>query len=200
MEYIPKPVKKTLKPNEHLEYIPSIREPQINDYNFLNTCVTDKDADIEKKVPKEKQTFVITLDGIVRRQDHSKFTEKVQVIENEPKVKDVNENKKRKSPSPIIFGANTPIKTKSVQEKLAVILPSSSIKTKEKCKYWPACRQGDKCDFVHPSTACKLFPQCKFGEKCLYIHPMCKFETSCTRKECPYSHVSRSFSNSELRK
>ena len=35
------------------------------------------------------------------------------------------------------------------------------------------------------------FPRCKFGDKCLYIHPPCKFDSSCTRPDCSFSHVSK---------
>lgn len=111
------------------------------------------------------QKFIITLDGV--------------------------ENRNRK-PSPIIFDkAPVSVKRKiNVPDHLPLVRPSPTIKNKEKCKYWPLCRQGEKCEFVHPTTQCKMFPQCKFGDKCLYIHPNCKFESSCTRKDCPYSHAS----------
>lgn len=60
---------------------------------------------------------------------------------------------------------------------------------KEKCKYYPACGKGENCEFVHPTTACKAFPNCKFGEQCLYIHPKCKFDLTCTRLGCNFSHT-----------
>ncbi|CAL4060203.1 unnamed protein product, partial [Meganyctiphanes norvegica] len=34
------------------------------------------------------------------------------------------------------------------------------------------------------------FPKCTFGEKCLFIHPNCKYDASCTRKDCPFTHAS----------
>lgn len=113
---------------------------------------------------ENKQKFIITLDGI--------------------------ENKPIRKPSPIVFGkTEVTIKKKvNVPDYLPQIKPSLAIKNKERCRYWPACKQGEKCEFVHPSVQCKMFPQCKYGDKCLYIHPNCKFENSCTRKDCPYSH------------
>lgn len=63
-------------------------------------------------------------------------------------------------------------------------------KINERCKYWPACRSGDKCIYLHPTVPCKSFPNCKFGDKCLYIHPNCKFDASCTRRDCPFTHAS----------
>lgn len=108
------------------------------------------------------QKFIITLDGV--------------------------ENKPVRKPSPIIFDKADVTNKKKIPDYLPQVKPSLVIKNKERCRYWPGCKQGEKCEFVHPSVQCKMFPQCKFGEKCLYIHPSCKFESSCTRKDCPYSH------------
>ncbi|KAJ1528891.1 hypothetical protein ONE63_007260 [Megalurothrips usitatus] len=58
----------------------------------------------------------------------------------------------------------------------------------ERCKFWPSCKNGDKCEFHHPSVPCKLFPNCKFSDRCLYIHPNCRYNTGCTRTDCPYTH------------
>ncbi|KFB51947.1 AGAP004265-PA-like protein [Anopheles sinensis] len=60
---------------------------------------------------------------------------------------------------------------------------------KERCKYFPNCRQGDACEFLHPSTPCKAFPNCKFGDKCLYLHPMCKYDLTCHRLDCTFMHT-----------
>lgn len=129
-----------------------------------------------------QQKFIITLDGI----DKTKFKNVLQPDPQELKTV----SKSKRTPSPIIFNkVNTAIKTKSsIPDRLPVVHPSSGIKNKERCKYWPSCRQGEKCEFIHPTTSCKMFPQCKFGDKCVYIHPSCKFESSCTRRDCPYSH------------
>uniref|UniRef100_A0A182JUK8 Zinc finger CCCH domain-containing protein 14 n=1 Tax=Anopheles christyi TaxID=43041 RepID=A0A182JUK8_9DIPT len=59
---------------------------------------------------------------------------------------------------------------------------------KERCKYFPNCRQGDACEFLHPTTPCKAFPSCKFGDKCLYLHPMCKYDQTCHRLDCNFMH------------
>lgn len=119
----------------------------------------------EQNEPAATQKFIITLDGV--------------------------ENKLKKPPSPIRYDKHSVSwkKTVNVPDHLPAVRPSPTIKNKERCKYWPSCRHGEKCEFVHPSTPCKMFPQCKFGDKCLYIHPSCKFESSCTRKDCPYSHT-----------
>ncbi|XP_053693743.1 zinc finger CCCH domain-containing protein 14 [Sabethes cyaneus] len=60
---------------------------------------------------------------------------------------------------------------------------------KDRCKYFPLCRQGDSCEFLHPSTMCKAFPACKFGDKCLYLHPFCKFDKTCNRLDCTFMHT-----------
>lgn len=97
----------------------------------------------------------------------------------------------RKSPSPIIFDKIPTIMSSktNIPDKLPIVHAPLSVKNKERCKYWPNCRQGDKCEFVHPSSPCEMFPHCKFGEKCLYLHPNCKFGSSCTKRDCPYSHA-----------
>ncbi|KAJ7345090.1 hypothetical protein JRQ81_001040 [Phrynocephalus forsythii] len=64
-------------------------------------------------------------------------------------------------------------------------------KVPERCKYWPACKNGDECAFHHPTQPCKIFPNCKFADKCLFIHPNCKYDAKCTKPDCPYTHASR---------
>ncbi|XP_074653574.1 zinc finger CCCH domain-containing protein 14-like isoform X3 [Tubulanus polymorphus] len=59
----------------------------------------------------------------------------------------------------------------------------------ERCRFWPACKNSETCQYVHPSIHCKAFPFCKFGDKCLYIHPNCKFDAFCTNVKCPYTHA-----------
>ncbi|NXA37064.1 ZC3HE protein, partial [Eudromia elegans] len=69
------------------------------------------------------------------------------------------------------------------------VLPKE--KVLERCKYWPACKNGDECVYHHPTLPCKVFPNCKFADKCLFIHPNCKYDAKCTKPECPYTHASR---------
>ncbi|XP_022432040.1 zinc finger CCCH domain-containing protein 14 isoform X2 [Delphinapterus leucas] len=61
----------------------------------------------------------------------------------------------------------------------------------ERCKYWPACKNGEECAYHHPVSPCKAFPNCKFAEKCLFVHPNCKYDAKCTKPECPFTHMSR---------
>uniref|UniRef100_A0A914VRV4 Zinc finger CCCH domain-containing protein 14 n=1 Tax=Plectus sambesii TaxID=2011161 RepID=A0A914VRV4_9BILA len=69
--------------------------------------------------------------------------------------------------------------------------PQAADKVLERCKFWPACRQGDSCTYLHPIKHCLTFPKCTFGDKCLYIHPNCKFDQACTRPNCPYTHAGK---------
>lgn len=64
-------------------------------------------------------------------------------------------------------------------------------KVLERCRFWPACKSGDECTYHHPTTQCKTFPSCLFGDKCLFIHPNCKYDSKCSKPDCPYTHVSR---------
>ncbi|XP_023608294.1 zinc finger CCCH domain-containing protein 14 isoform X12 [Myotis lucifugus] len=61
----------------------------------------------------------------------------------------------------------------------------------ERCKYWPACKNGDECAYHHPISPCKAFPNCKFAEKCLFVHPNCKYDAKCTKPDCPFTHMNR---------
>ncbi|XP_068822249.1 zinc finger CCCH domain-containing protein 14 isoform X2 [Capricornis sumatraensis] len=61
----------------------------------------------------------------------------------------------------------------------------------ERCKYWPACKNGDECAYHHPVSPCKAFPNCKFAEKCLFVHPNCKYDAKCAKPDCPFTHTSR---------
>ncbi|KAK6042524.1 hypothetical protein COOONC_19970, partial [Cooperia oncophora] len=61
-------------------------------------------------------------------------------------------------------------------------------KIPERCRYWPACRQGENCSYTHPTKQCINFPHCSFGSRCLYIHPPCRFDRKCVNPNCPYTH------------
>lgn len=42
-------------------------------------------------------------------------------------------------------------------EEMAVLQKAE--KVPERCKYWPACKNGDECAFHHPTLPCKLVPK-----------------------------------------
>ena len=58
----------------------------------------------------------------------------------------------------------------------------------ERCKFWPACKLGDQCVYVHPVKPCSKFPNCSFGDSCLFIHPACKYGSSCMNPSCNFAH------------
>ncbi|KAN0033559.1 hypothetical protein ACTFIV_000020 [Dictyostelium citrinum] len=64
---------------------------------------------------------------------------------------------------------------------------------KERCSYWPLCRNAEDCIYYHPTTQCLLFPNCTYGDKCLYIHPSipCKYGVNCKNVDCVYNHPQR---------
>ncbi|RCH92682.1 hypothetical protein CU098_008943 [Rhizopus stolonifer] len=75
---------------------------------------------------------------------------------------------------------------------------------KERCKYWPTCKNGKECPYFHPSKVCRDFPNCpKKANECMFIHPEtsqpplpvmtklpipCKFFPYCNNPVCPYMH------------
>ncbi|XP_065286282.1 zinc finger CCCH domain-containing protein 14 isoform X1 [Dermacentor albipictus] len=78
-----------------------------------------------------------------------------------------------------------------VEEEEAMAVDNGAPQILEKCRYWPACKNGDRCPFHHPSVPCKAFPNCKYRDKCLFIHPNCKYDAFCKRKDCLFTHASR---------
>ncbi|NP_001153579.1 zinc finger CCCH domain-containing protein 14 isoform c [Mus musculus] len=80
---------------------------------------------------------------------------------------------------------------KSQAEMTDLSVAQKPEKLLERCKYWPACKNGDECVYHHPISPCKAFPNCKFAEKCLFVHPNCKYDTKCTKADCPFTHMSR---------
>ncbi|KAJ9579540.1 hypothetical protein L9F63_004799, partial [Diploptera punctata] len=171
----------------------------------------------------ESPQFVVTLDGLdpmifnARKKQKAATTiivsspnPEVQYEEKEKESNEVAEQpKEKRSTSPILF-------VKPASPDTSGTVSDNLKKVNERCKYWPACRSGDKCDYVHPTVPCNInnyctlvcfffiiylnvfsfilfhrsFPNCKFGDKCLYIHPNCKFDASCTRRDCPFTHAS----------
>ncbi|XP_044254291.1 zinc finger CCCH domain-containing protein 14 [Tribolium madens] len=175
------------KRDETEEYIPTpIKRVQESTAKYIPSSKTDDSDDSSVENDKIKQQFIVTLDGI----EKTKYKE---LISEEPKSSIKSRLDKKKSPSPIVFDkVESTIKGKpNIPDKLPLVHASPAVKNKERCKYWPSCRQGEKCEFVHPSTTCEKFPHCKFGDKCLFLHPTCKFGSSCTRRGCVYSHAAK---------
>ncbi|VDN54182.1 unnamed protein product [Dracunculus medinensis] len=89
-------------------------------------------------------------------------------------------------------------------------------KLMERCKFWPKCRLGDSCLYIHPCRPCRLnssvdnLPEsssivsantslnalipCKYGgnctnAQCIYKHPKaCRFGIYCTSSNCYFRH------------
>lgn len=186
LEYVPKPIKEQ-HGTVNIQYKPSpLKQLSV-------TSETSSDADLPTlSKPLDinfKQQFIVTLDGV----DEQQFSQP----KNDSSKEDVP-----KRISPIIFNKmenkNGPsIKDRSKIPDQLPLVTVPGLKSRERCKFWPNCKAGDNCEFHHPVITpsapdgnCKMFPNCKFGDKCLYVHPTCKFENSCTRRDCAYSHKS----------
>ena len=61
---------------------------------------------------------------------------------------------------------------------------------RKKCSFWPNCKSGDACPFVHPTQPCKYFPNCTHAAECLFLHPSlpCRFQDRCMNETCNYQH------------
>ncbi|KAH1019818.1 hypothetical protein HUJ04_009580 [Dendroctonus ponderosae] len=180
------------------EYIPkSVKNAERDVPSYIPSSKSSSETEFMGNEPKEdstvKQQFIITLDGI----------EKFDFLAKKTPVKSRLDTQ---APSPIVFGktAKIGLMNRSIPDELPVVRTSFLVKNKERCRYWPACRQGDKCEFVHPCEPCQTFPHCKFRDSCLFLHPKCKFSAGCTKRECPYEHGSfkasqnAKFSNTSL--
>ncbi|CAL8095934.1 unnamed protein product [Calicophoron daubneyi] len=58
----------------------------------------------------------------------------------------------------------------------------------ERCRYWPNCRNGSNCSYIHPHEPCPTFPRCRLGSSCTFIHPPCRYGAFCTRPDCAFAH------------
>ena len=38
---------------------------------------------------------------------------------------------------------------------------------------------------------CRTFPKCPYADRCIYIHPNCKYDQTCSRLNCPYTHAGK---------
>nr|XP_055042883.1 zinc finger CCCH domain-containing protein 14 isoform X2 [Misgurnus anguillicaudatus] len=139
--------------------------------------------------------FIVTLDGVpsplASRSDQEMETE-----EEFSATSDLRENNKPKPAVHLRLGTEL-LKADADDGEMDDVEdmdvdPNQTKRQKmsERCKFWPACKSGDKCLYHHPVTQCKMFPSCKFGDKCLFIHPNCKFDAKCTKVDCPFTHVS----------
>lgn len=165
--------------------------PNALDLNYDEELLEEEiDKNAEEKTTLNHQ-FIVTLDGLKDKNFIKKVEENKDILDL-TLTDDVQLQKR--APSPIIFDKPEAAKKPEnfvlpIPDKLSKMpLPVLNSKSKERCKYWPNCRLKDMCEFSHPNASCKMFPICKFGDRCLYIHPKCKFYSSCTRKDCPYSH------------
>ncbi|XP_077511546.1 nuclear polyadenosine RNA-binding 2 [Amblyomma americanum] len=157
--------------------------------------------------PQQWPRFVVTLDGVdpasfqggghrevlATTTDLDELPEEEeedgveqQLVPQRPSVKS-----RLRMPPPQVVDAEL-MEVGMVEEEEAMAVDGGTApRLLEKCRYWPACKNGDRCPFHHPSVPCKAFPNCKFRDKCLFIHPNCKYDAFCKRKDCVFTHASR---------
>ncbi|XP_076034592.1 nuclear polyadenosine RNA-binding 2 isoform X2 [Oratosquilla oratoria] len=140
---------------------------------------------------EERTRFIVTLEGVERMappREHMDLRARLgpRPQETMEEVEDIIEEVEEWEEEEITSVAPKP----RVKSTVTQAAPNSDGKVLERCRFWPACRDGDACPFQHPTTPCKAFPNCLFGERCLYIHPNCRYDASCTRRDCPFTHAS----------
>ncbi|XP_052769827.1 zinc finger CCCH domain-containing protein 14-like isoform X3 [Mya arenaria] len=145
--------------------------------------------------------FIVTLDGVNPASYTAIPEAKVQPVQSvKPVQKTPVEAPKPEVPEPAAIKQLQPpkirpfnISLKDTDDEEEMEEETSPVSAEpaqvlERCRFWPACANGNSCVYIHPSIPCKTFPYCKFGDKCIYIHPNCRFDASCTRHDCPYTH------------
>ncbi|XP_014778633.1 zinc finger CCCH domain-containing protein 14 isoform X2 [Octopus bimaculoides] len=136
-----------------------------------------------KKETEDKTQFIVTLDGYDAPKMNS--TSSFQSPTDQNETTNSSMQYQMTQIKPLAFNISD---TTDEDEELDETKSSALKTTTEKCKFWPSCQNGTHCKYYHPSSPCSKFPKCKFGQNCLYIHPKCKFDTKCSRTDCPFSH------------
>eukprot|EP00800_Vazella_pourtalesii_P000752 TRINITY_DN10659_c0_g1_i1.p1 TRINITY_DN10659_c0_g1~~TRINITY_DN10659_c0_g1_i1.p1 ORF type:complete len:340 (-),score=72.73 TRINITY_DN10659_c0_g1_i1:171-1190(-) len=161
------------------------------------TVIETKRRVLPIKIPT-KPKFIVTLDGAQPyRQVLSANSNSEDKLTSKTDIKQRLGIKASELPDEINTPLYTPPDISPLSEtlKLANLKPNIASSTPkpiepvaDRCKFWPNCKLGDKCEFHHPSLPCKSFPYCKFNQKCYFIHPDCKFDPYCTKADCPFLH------------
>ncbi|XP_037073269.1 zinc finger CCCH domain-containing protein 14-like, partial [Pollicipes pollicipes] len=182
---------------EPAEYKPTAI-PTVDDISAIVHAVADRIKNPPPTVRASSPTFVVTMTGLgasrfARSLSVDEATDGVaqdELVEEEEEEEELEEadlrqqlleDRARKSAHPVIAPPPEPEPEPEPE-------PPPAQKPPARCRFWPSCRLGAECLYHHPSVPCKTFPACKFGDTCLYIHPRCKFDGSCWRADCRYSH------------
>nr|XP_055159723.1 zinc finger CCCH domain-containing protein 14 isoform X2 [Nyctereutes procyonoides] len=137
--------------------------------------------------------FIVTLDGVPSPPGYMSDQEEDMCFEG---MKPVNQTAaSNKGLRGLLHPQQLQLMSRQLDDPNAEMSELSVVQKPEKllerCKYWPACKNGDECAYHHPVSPCKAFPNCKFAEKCLFVHPNCKYDAKCTKPDCPFTHMSR---------
>ncbi|XP_073494332.1 zinc finger CCCH domain-containing protein 14 isoform X3 [Phyllobates terribilis] len=148
--------------------------------------IQPRESAVPEKPPSPK--FIVTLEGVPSPPGY--------ISDQEAEEEPMNCTEQGEADYPEVYNALS-----RTEPSFPILQDPSSIdessdvppkaKIAERCKYWPACKNAERCTYHHPTTPCKAFPKCRFAEKCFFIHPNCKFDARCTKPDCPYTHASR---------
>ena len=65
----------------------------------------------------------------------------------------------------------------------------------ERCKFWPQCKNGDRCSFHHPTTPCKCVFMCERSSPVLNWHMHIRMLCMCTSISKHFFKNSKRFTN-----
>ncbi|RWS10484.1 zinc finger CCCH domain-containing protein 14-like isoform X4 [Dinothrombium tinctorium] len=190
-EYSPTPIIKrardySLDPNDLRHYLKSNRmqEVQMNfpeKKDIINVKAEVTMEDIENQQQTNSPKFIVTLDGVPNN-----FASDNRIVNvDEDNVMDSELMLDAEIDEEFVEDDSIVANKDEKSDQTAL----STNKLKERCKYWPSCKNGDKCLYHHPNSPCKLFPNCRFGDKCSFIHPNCKYDALCAKPDCPFTHT-----------
>lgn len=185
---------------DELPSLPAPKSITVSNYAHNNTG----------KTSGERTRFIVTLEGVDQADYRSnervdlrsrlgpipsrQLVEPDNMEEVEEYIEEVEEWEEEEMEDEMLCNSDAVTGGTTLQSRLKVPAPVTTAPlpaTKlERCRYWPSCSQGESCVYHHPTKHCNKGPACTFGDKCLFIHPNCKFDGSCTRKDCPFTHAS----------
>ncbi|KAL4462227.1 hypothetical protein ABPG72_017165 [Tetrahymena utriculariae] len=148
-----------------------------------------KASTIHDRIKPKGNTAASSVKNQDTPQSNQPTTKKfVKILEkDEQKLKKANEAVENKNSANSNQNNNTS-NTNNTEENDESLIKELEDKKKQRCKYYPNCKNERTCPYIHPTEPCSFFPSCKYGSQCINKHPDCKYGKSCQRPDCFYEH------------